>query len=140
MMSKPPISRGFRARNRPDSQGKRVPPGQHVVSDFPVLSAGPTPQTSLETWTFALQEGGSLLAKWTWAEFEALPQTSAPEAPHVALTVERIEDGEVSPYLVDLRNAGPTLAGTGRRVSVVLPTGAERHGRYPASPHTRAVA
>jgi len=25
---------------------------------------------------------------------------SAPEAPHVALTVERIEDGEVSPYLV----------------------------------------
>src|SRR5919199_324496 len=26
---------------------------------------------------------------------------SAPEEPHVAITVERIEDGEVSPYLVD---------------------------------------
>jgi DMSO/TMAO reductase YedYZ molybdopterin-dependent catalytic subunit len=75
-MSKPPISRGFRARPRPEGQGKRIPPGQHVVGDFPVLSAGPTSQTSLETWTFALQHGGSLLAKWTWAEFEALPQTT----------------------------------------------------------------
>ncbi len=75
-MSKPTISRGFRARPRPEGQGKRIPPGQHEVADFPVLSAGPTPQTSLETWTFALQHGGSLLAKWTWAEFEALPQTT----------------------------------------------------------------
>ena len=51
-------------------------PGQHLVSDFPVLSAGPTPSTSLETWTLALQEGGSLLGKWTWDEFQALPQTT----------------------------------------------------------------
>ncbi len=75
-MSKPQISRGFRPRKRPGPLGERVPPGQHVVSDFPVLSAGPTPSTSLDAWTFALQEGGSLLARWTWAEFEALPQTT----------------------------------------------------------------
>jgi DMSO/TMAO reductase YedYZ molybdopterin-dependent catalytic subunit len=75
-MSKPLISRGFRLRKRPGRPGERVPPGQHVVSDFPVLSAGPTPSTSLDAWTFALQDGGSLLAKWTWAEFEALPQTT----------------------------------------------------------------
>jgi len=75
-LAKPPISRGFRARQRPEGRAERVPPGQHLVDDFPVLSAGPTPQTRLDAWTFALQEGGSLLGKWTWAEFEALPQTT----------------------------------------------------------------
>jgi ferredoxin-NADP reductase len=34
---------------------------------------------------------------------------SAPEYPHVALTVERIDDGEVSPYLVDELRPGDTL-------------------------------
>jgi len=73
-MSEPPISRGFRARRRPESQIGRVPPGQHVTADFPVLSAGPTPQTELESWSFALFEGETLLAEWSWSEFEALPQ------------------------------------------------------------------
>jgi DMSO/TMAO reductase YedYZ molybdopterin-dependent catalytic subunit len=90
-MSKPPISRGFRPRRRPDSEGKRVPPGQHVVGDFPVLSAGPTPQTSLEKWTFALQEGGSLLGKWTWAEFEALPQTTVQVDIHCVTTWSKLD-------------------------------------------------
>jgi ferredoxin-NADP reductase len=34
---------------------------------------------------------------------------SAPESPEVALTVERFEDGEVSPYLVDELRAGDEL-------------------------------
>lgn len=90
-MSKPPISRGFRARPRPEGQGKRVPPGQHVVGDFPVLSAGPTPQTSLETWAFALQHGGTLLAKWTWGEFEALPQTTVVVDIHCVTTWSKLD-------------------------------------------------
>jgi DMSO/TMAO reductase YedYZ molybdopterin-dependent catalytic subunit len=90
-MSKPPISRGFRGRSRPEGQGKRVPPGQHVVGDFPVLSAGPTPSTSLDAWTFALQEGGSLLAKWTWAEFEALPQTTVEVDIHCVTTWSKLD-------------------------------------------------
>jgi DMSO/TMAO reductase YedYZ molybdopterin-dependent catalytic subunit len=75
VMSEPPVSRAFRGRKRSDAQPTRLPPGQHLTSDFPVLSAGPTPQLKLETWSFALQQGGSLLGKWSWAEFEALPQT-----------------------------------------------------------------
>jgi DMSO/TMAO reductase YedYZ molybdopterin-dependent catalytic subunit len=47
-----------------------------MTTDFPVLSAGPTPQIKVESWTFALQLGGSLLRKWSWTEFEALPQTT----------------------------------------------------------------
>ena len=44
----PPISRGFSGRPRRDVDPARVPPGQYVVDDFPVLSAGPTPRTPLD--------------------------------------------------------------------------------------------
>jgi len=44
--------------------------------DFPVLSAGPTPQIKVENWTLDIQSGGSLLGTWSWAAFEALPQTT----------------------------------------------------------------
>ena len=47
------VSRGFRGRGRRDDSG-RVPPGQYVTDDFPVLSAGPTPHTPLEDWSFSL--------------------------------------------------------------------------------------
>ena len=75
-MNETPISRGFRARRQEQTPKGQVPPGQYVTTDFPVLSAGPTPQIKVESWTFAIQVGGSLLAKWTWAEFEALSQTT----------------------------------------------------------------
>jgi DMSO/TMAO reductase YedYZ molybdopterin-dependent catalytic subunit len=75
-MDNAPISRGFRSTRQEQTQKNRVPPGQFVTTDFPVLSAGPTPQIRLENWTFALQLGGSLIGKWTWAEFEALPQST----------------------------------------------------------------
>jgi DMSO/TMAO reductase YedYZ molybdopterin-dependent catalytic subunit len=75
-MSESPISRGFRSRRQEQTPKDRVPPGQYVTTDFPVLSAGPTPQIKVEDWNFALQLGASLLGKWNWAEFEALPQTT----------------------------------------------------------------
>jgi len=75
-MDNAPISRGFRSRQTEQTQKDRLPPGQYVTTDFPVLSAGPTPQIKVESWNFALQFGGSLLGKWSWTEFEALPQTT----------------------------------------------------------------
>ena len=67
----PVISRGFRGR-RSEGPSDRIPPGQHPVDDFPVLSAGPTPHTPLEEWTFTIS-GGSAPVSWTWEEFLALP-------------------------------------------------------------------
>ena len=75
-MDKSPISRGFRSKRQEQTPKDRLPPGQYVTRDFPILSAGPTPQTKVENWNFALQFGGSLLGQWNWAEFEALPQTT----------------------------------------------------------------
>jgi DMSO/TMAO reductase YedYZ molybdopterin-dependent catalytic subunit len=67
-----PVSRGFQRRSRPDADATRVPPGQHVTADFPVLSAGPTPRTALQDWTFSI-DGASTPRSWTWDEFRALP-------------------------------------------------------------------
>ena len=67
----PVISRGFRGR-RSEGPPDRIPPGQHLVDDFPVLSAGPTPHTPLEEWSFTI-EGGAEPVRWNWDEFRALP-------------------------------------------------------------------
>jgi len=75
-MDVPPISRGFSSRRREQGLADRIPPGQFVTTDFPVLSAGPTPQINLEEWTFALQLNGWVLGEWKWAEFQGLPQTT----------------------------------------------------------------
>ncbi len=68
------VTRGFRGRgSRPDESG-RVPPGQYATDDFPVLSAGPTPHTPLEQWSFTISSAdGDELARWSWKEFRALP-------------------------------------------------------------------
>jgi DMSO/TMAO reductase YedYZ molybdopterin-dependent catalytic subunit len=49
-----------------------VPPGQYLTDDFPVLSAGPTPHTPLDEWTFKIT-GGAEPVSWTWDEFRQLP-------------------------------------------------------------------
>ena len=49
------VSRGFRGKRRDDGgRADRVPPGQYLTDGFPVLSAGPTPHTRLEDWTFSI--------------------------------------------------------------------------------------
>jgi DMSO/TMAO reductase YedYZ molybdopterin-dependent catalytic subunit len=67
-----PVSRDFRGRRRREAEPNRLPPGQYVTDDFPVLSAGPTPHTPLEQWTFSIRAGGEEKS-WSWEEFRALP-------------------------------------------------------------------
>jgi len=73
VMTEPFISRGFRGRRRPGSIADRLPPGQYETSDFPVLSAGPTPRTPLTTWDLTLRGANGSTARWSWEEFDALP-------------------------------------------------------------------
>ena len=67
------ISRDFVGKRRQTGAANRIPPGQHEVKDFPVLSAGPTPRTRLEKWTFTVEGLVRAPAKWTWDEFLKLP-------------------------------------------------------------------
>ena len=69
------VTRGFTGRQRSPEIAKRLPPGQSLTEDFPVLSAGPTPHIRTEDWLFTLKVGPKPVARWTWAEFNALPQT-----------------------------------------------------------------
>jgi DMSO/TMAO reductase YedYZ molybdopterin-dependent catalytic subunit len=69
-----PISRGFHGRHRESDVDKsRVPPGQYVTTDFPVLSAGPTPHSPLESWSFSIRQAGDTRKSWSWEELRALP-------------------------------------------------------------------
>src|SRR3954469_13172163 len=65
------MTRGFR-RKRETTPGDRLPPGQYLERGFPVLSAGPTPETPLEEWTFRIAGAVDEERTWTWEEFQAL--------------------------------------------------------------------
>ena len=67
------VSRGFHRRQADPEQDGRVPPGQYVTTDFPVLSAGPTPHRPLESWSFSIAGELDEPVQWTWDEFRALP-------------------------------------------------------------------
>jgi DMSO/TMAO reductase YedYZ molybdopterin-dependent catalytic subunit len=64
------VSRGFRGRRR--ESGRKLPPGQYLTEDFPVLSAGPTPKISPESWEFAISTEQGAAHRWNWNEFRAL--------------------------------------------------------------------
>ena len=65
------ISRGFRGRER--GGDTRVPPGQYVTHDFPVLSAGPTPAVPLEEWELTVTAETGESRSWSWTDLMALP-------------------------------------------------------------------
>src|SRR6516164_7196626 len=72
-MSEGFISRGFRGRRKTSDESGRLPPGQYLERGFPVLSAGPTPHTPLDEWTFLVSGEVEEPVSWTWDEFLALP-------------------------------------------------------------------
>lgn len=74
-MADPFISRGFVGKRRAPEAAKanRVPPGQYVTKDFPVLSAGPTPRIDLNKWTFTLEGLVKAPVTFTWQQFSQLP-------------------------------------------------------------------
>jgi DMSO/TMAO reductase YedYZ molybdopterin-dependent catalytic subunit len=69
-------TRGFTGKGRPVGSGTRLPPGQFVTEDFPVLSAGPTPRVALENWRFTLKVGPRPVKQWSWRELISLPVTA----------------------------------------------------------------
>jgi DMSO/TMAO reductase YedYZ molybdopterin-dependent catalytic subunit len=65
------ISRGFSGRRT--AADPKLPPGQYVTDDFPVLSAGPTQHLPLDQWEFVVDNGASALKRWNWKSFRELP-------------------------------------------------------------------
>src|SRR5206468_10663260 len=65
------VSPGFSGRRR--DANEKLPPGQYLVTDFPVLSAGPTPRVDTGKWEFSVTTETGKVHHWDWAAFQALP-------------------------------------------------------------------
>jgi DMSO/TMAO reductase YedYZ molybdopterin-dependent catalytic subunit len=107
---------GRRKKDR-EKYGDRLPPGQHVVENWPVLTYGGTPKVDLATWELRLfglvEEEVSLL----WQEFTSLPLTPVHTDIHCVTSWSRFDqdfEGVSVPELlkhVKLKpNAGAVMA------------------------------
>ena len=68
-------TRGFTGRRPAAATANRLPPGQYLTDDFPVLAKGPTPRIDMARWRFELFDGPRPLAGWSWHDFQQLPRT-----------------------------------------------------------------
>jgi DMSO/TMAO reductase YedYZ molybdopterin-dependent catalytic subunit len=64
------LTRGFHGRR---DSGVELPPGQYLTTDFPVMSAGPTPRVALDDWRLTVTTEVGVQTTWTWRELIALP-------------------------------------------------------------------
>jgi DMSO/TMAO reductase YedYZ molybdopterin-dependent catalytic subunit len=64
------VTRGFTGRGHTDP---KLPPGQYLTEDFPVLSAGPTPRIDIDKWQFTVVTEAGGRHTWSWQELLALP-------------------------------------------------------------------
>jgi len=65
------VSRGFTGRRR--GSDDRLPPGQYLTEDFPVLSAGPTPRIDKDQWSLRVVTEAGREHRWDWKGLMALP-------------------------------------------------------------------
>jgi DMSO/TMAO reductase YedYZ molybdopterin-dependent catalytic subunit len=107
------VNRGFQGRR--DRRVSGIPPGQHLVEDFPVLSAGPTPDVPLDTWDFRLVgDDDAVLARWTWDELQALPHDTPTVDIHCVTTWSKLGtrwEGVSIDVLLDAAGVDPAAAG-----------------------------
>lgn len=106
------VTRGFAGRKSQSDHADRIPPGQHLVDYFPVLTAGPTPHVELEDWRFTLKIGPRPVKVWSWDEFNALPRTSMTRDIHCVTAWSKLdtqwEGVTIDDILADAGLSAPT--------------------------------
>lgn len=81
------INKGFGGNRKTDIDEKladgrkRLPPGQYLTSDFPVLSLGPTPIVENENWKLKIS-GLADRKEYTWNDLIKLPSENITEDIH----------------------------------------------------------
>lgn len=70
----------------------RLPPGQHVVRDWPVLDLGMQPAIPLDRWTLRLFGAVADAVTLDWAGFQALPQRDIRSDMHCVTTWSRYDN------------------------------------------------
>ena len=105
-------TRGFFGRQLAPETAARLPPGQHLTDDFPVLSAGPTPRVRTETWSFTLKLGPRPVKSWNWAEFNTLPQNHFQRDIHCVTTWSKFDTNWEGVLVDDILTAAGVEATT----------------------------
>jgi DMSO/TMAO reductase YedYZ molybdopterin-dependent catalytic subunit len=77
---------------RVDRRGERLPPGQHLVRDWPVLDLGVHPKIDRTEWRLTVEGAIEDPATWDWAGFSALDQVSAVSDIHCVTTWSRYDN------------------------------------------------
>ncbi|QUS41670.1 sulfite oxidase-like oxidoreductase [Tardiphaga alba] len=75
---------------RPDEQ--RLPPGQHLTQDWPVLDLGITPNISRERWRLDVYGAVETPLFWDFAQFSAQPQSTFISDIHCVTTWSRYDN------------------------------------------------
>jgi DMSO/TMAO reductase YedYZ molybdopterin-dependent catalytic subunit len=73
-------------------EGQRLPPGQHLTRDWPVLDLGLTPNMSRERWRLDVYGVVENPLFWNFAEFAAQPQTQFLSDIHCVTTWSRYDN------------------------------------------------
>ncbi|KQV66030.1 sulfite oxidase-like oxidoreductase [Rhizobium sp. Root1220] len=76
--------------SRPDAE--RLPPGQHLVKDWPVLDLGQQPAISIETWRLEVRGLVETTLDLTWTAFQALEQSTKLSDIHCVTTWSRYDN------------------------------------------------
>jgi DMSO/TMAO reductase YedYZ molybdopterin-dependent catalytic subunit len=96
-----------------DEERERLPPGQHLVRDFPVLHAGGVPyRTPPPDWDFRVWGPGGTLGRWTLDELRALPSRTVTVDIHCVTTWTKLDtvwEGVPVGPLLDELGAGPEV-------------------------------
>jgi len=89
------------ARN---DQDNRLPPGQYLVTSFPVLSYGATPRFNPAKWDFSMIGMVEQPVRFTWEEFRKLPKSSQTSDFHCVTTWSRYDNHWQGVKIADLMN------------------------------------
>jgi DMSO/TMAO reductase YedYZ molybdopterin-dependent catalytic subunit len=76
---------------RPEAD--RLPPGQHLVKDWPVLDLGIQPTVARDTWRLDVTGAVDNPVSWDWLTFLAQPQTRETTDIHCVTTWSRYDNG-----------------------------------------------
>ncbi|MDY1009696.1 sulfite oxidase-like oxidoreductase [Sphingomonas sp. CFBP9019] len=74
------------------AEGDRLPPGQHLVRDWPVLDLGQQPDIARERWRLTIDGMVERPVTLDWAGFMALPQTAVRSDIHCVTTWSRYDN------------------------------------------------
>ncbi|WP_152047427.1 sulfite oxidase-like oxidoreductase [Aureimonas psammosilenae] len=73
-------------------ESERLPPGQHLVRDWPVLDLGLKPDLSPQTWRLRMDGAVETPLSWSHADLMAQPQTESVSDIHCVTTWSRYDN------------------------------------------------